>query len=362
MPSVRQRAWIPWAIVALLFFLCGFLAFFQNRWLDEVSRADRQRFHQDLQDELELIRHEFDGEIHGAIASVTPSVDQILGIGAEKAAALRFQKLNDSGGNYFRSVAVVQTGGDGPQFDPDAERRNPALIDLPIPGSPDRMLIELNLDYLRRVTFPALLVRYLDSKTKVPYQAEVLSGTERNNVIFQTNPVKGLTRGTPDGSVGLLDAGKWRLIVRYEQGSLDAVVARAAWRNAGMSAGLLALILVTGALLASSSRRAQQLAELQFNFVTGVSHELRTPITVIRTAAYNLRGKLATQPAQVERYGQIIQEEGEKLSALVEQVLAFASARSGRVIQTREPLAVDRLIDQVEQRPEGFRRAAGKAD
>ena len=160
---------------------------------------------------------------------------------------------------------------------------------------------------LRRVTFPALLVRYLDSKTKVPYQAEVLSGTERNNVIFQTNPVKGLTRGTPDGSVGLLDAGKWRLIVRYEQGSLDAVVARAAWRNAGMSAGLLALILVTGALLASSSRRAQQLAELQFNFVTGVSHELRTPITVIRTAAYNLRGKLATQPAQVESYGQIIQ-------------------------------------------------------
>ena len=89
--------------------------------------------------------------------------------------------------------------------------------------------------------------------------------------------------------------------------------------------------------------------------MTGVSHELRTPITVIRTAAYNLRGKLATQPAQVERYGQIIQEEGEKLSALVEQVLAFASARSGRVIQTREPLAVDRLIDQVVSSSNGLR-------
>jgi signal transduction histidine kinase len=137
------------------------------------------------------------------------------------------------------------------------------------------------------------------------------------------------------------------LEARYRQGSLDAIVARARWQNAGMSAGLLILILATGAFLVSSSRRAHQLAELQFNFVTGVSHELRTPITVIRTAAYNLRGKLAAQPAQVERYGEIIQEESEKLSALVEQVLAFAAARSGRAIQTREPVAIDRLIEQV---------------
>ena len=93
------------------------------------------------------------------------------------------------------------------------------------------------------------------------------------------------------------------------------------------------------------SRQAQRLAELQMNFVAGVSHELRTPLTVIRTAAFNLRGKLAGRPDQVERYGKLIQEESEKLAAMVEQVLQFASTKAGHVIRQREPVAVESLID-----------------
>jgi signal transduction histidine kinase len=93
------------------------------------------------------------------------------------------------------------------------------------------------------------------------------------------------------------------------------------------------------------SRQSQRLAELQMNFVAGVSHELRTPLTVIRTAAFNLRGKLAHRPDQVERYGKLIQEESEKLGALVEQVLRFASGQAGHVIREREAVAVDMLIE-----------------
>ena len=81
------------------------------------------------------------------------------------------------------------------------------------------------------------------------------------------------------------------------------------------------------------------------NFVAGVSHELRTPITVIRTAAFNLRGRLATKPEQVERYGKLIQDESAKLTALVDQVLRFASGRAGHLIQERKPVAVDAMID-----------------
>src|ERR1019366_6154667 len=61
----------------------------------------------------------------------------------------------------------------------------------------------------------------------------------------------------------------------------------------------------------------------------GVSHELRTPLTVIRTAAFNLRGRLANRPDGVERYGALIQAESEKL---VEQVLRFASIEAGHAI------------------------------
>jgi signal transduction histidine kinase len=98
-------------------------------------------------------------------------------------------------------------------------------------------------------------------------------------------------------------------------------------------------------LLVRFTRRAQQLAHLQMNFVAGVSHELRTPLTVIRTAAFNLRGRMSHNAEQVERYGALIQSESERLEALVEQVLQFASMNAGHVIRAREPVALEHIIE-----------------
>jgi signal transduction histidine kinase len=106
------------------------------------------------------------------------------------------------------------------------------------------------------------------------------------------------------------------------------------------------LILATALLLVRLSRRAQQLADLQVNFVAGVSHELRTPLAVVHTAAFNLRGKLAQQPEQVEKYGALIQRESRKLSALVEQVLRFAAASASQVLRQREPVTVEALVER----------------
>jgi signal transduction histidine kinase len=81
------------------------------------------------------------------------------------------------------------------------------------------------------------------------------------------------------------------------------------------------------------------------DFVAGVSHELRTPLTALYTAGHNLRGKVAQQPSQVERYGEMIQQEAGRLKDLVEQVLRFASADAGRVIQEPAPVSVGRVIE-----------------
>jgi signal transduction histidine kinase len=145
-----------------------------------------------------------------------------------------------------------------------------------------------------------------------------------------------------------LDRGtaRWQLLVRHQAGSLEAVVSRARWQNLATSLGILVLILATIAALVRFTRRAQRLAELQMNFVAGVSHELRTPLTVIRAAAFNLRGKIATKPEQVERYGVLIHDESEKLEALVEQVLRFSSARAGHAIRAREPVAIETVIEE----------------
>jgi signal transduction histidine kinase len=117
---------------------------------------------------------------------------------------------------------------------------------------------------------------------------------------------------------------------------------------------VLVLLIATAGALVSFTRRAQRLAGLQMDFVAGISHELRTPLTVIHTAAYNLRGKTAANPTQVERYGELIQKESARLKDLVEQVLRYAGASTGKVIREPEPLSLtDVLADTV---------AAGKAE
>jgi len=142
--------------------------------------------------------------------------------------------------------------------------------------------------------------------------------------------------------------------VWLRNGSLETIVASTRRRNLAISGGILLLLLATGAALAQFSRRAQRLAEVEMEFVAGVSHELRTPLTVIRTAAFNLRGKVASNPSQVERYGALIQQESERLGAIVEQVLRFASTNAGRVIQERQPVSIAGLIEATVQSNKGM--------
>ena len=217
--------------------------------------------------------------------------------------------------------------------------------------------------YLRDERLPELLQRHLGSD----YQAVVMAGGLAGQVLYRSDPDLGADlvqtadgsiplfllpveprRGGPRGGGGRepsLETGRWTLFVRHRAGSLEAVVAQARWRSMAVTAGVLLMVAVTLGALIRYTRRAERLAELQMEFVAGVSHELKTPLTVIHTAAYNLRGKLAANPQQVERYGALIQQESGRLTDLVEQVMRFAGANAGRVIQEREPIDVEPVVD-----------------
>jgi signal transduction histidine kinase len=250
------------------------------------------------------------------------------------------------------------------------------------PGEQDWLLLEVDPGYIASTVLPELLARHLGANYQTNYQIEVFarsnpaaliypmsSGDARIDQpdasvpLFSVAP-QGPGRGGPGprgpgrgpgspnrgpgpgfGPPGDPGRGRWQLSVRPRAGSLDAIVASARRRDLAVSAAILILLLATGVALVRFSRRAQRLAEIEMEFVTGVSHELRTPLTVIRTAAFNLRGRLSGDPGQVERYGSLIQQESEKLTAIVEQVLQFARAKTGRVIQEREPISVERLIE-----------------
>jgi signal transduction histidine kinase len=132
--------------------------------------------------------------------------------------------------------------------------------------------------------------------------------------------------------------------VRHHAGSLDAVVEKARTRNLVVTTSILLLMLAALWALVRYTRRAQQLAELQMEFVAGVSHELRTPLSVMKTAGHNLQGRVSNDPSRVQRYGALIQEQSEKLGAIVEQILRFANAQADRVIGAKEPVSVESVI------------------
>jgi signal transduction histidine kinase len=237
----------------------------------------------------------------------------------------------------------------------------------------DWLILKLNDAYIARTLIPEMLNGYLAVSGKLDYDAQVVINQIPFTPIYESQPRARRNVWIPDASVALLEmtpptmsfsnvqpadaslpssppiparaSGAWLLRVHHHAGSLEAIVAGARRRNIALSVGLLLLILATVASLVRSSRRERQMADLQMNFVEGVSHELRTPLTVIRTAAFNLRGNIAQRPEQVARYGALIQTESEKLTALVEQVLRYGSARSGRVIAKRSPVAIDALIE-----------------
>lgn len=130
----------------------------------------------------------------------------------------------------------------------------------------------------------------------------------------------------PDGS----DGGAWILQARHTGGSLDAFINSNFRRNLFTSFGVLSLVGVSILLIFFSTQRAKRFAQRQVDFVSSVSHEFRTPLAVIYSAGENLADGVAKEEAQVSRYGNLIKGEGRKLSEMVEQILDFAGANSGR--------------------------------
>lgn len=293
-------------------------------------------------------------------------------------------RLEEREGGERRGGPPVQMTGavfEIPRFGPSREGPGPVR-------EQEWLVVELDVDFIRATYLPALIARHIG--TGMPLSVRVTDRAEPNTPIFESGPVPHADHEA-EATVGLLEfnrfeffgrgrggfgpggrkgaapggrkeggpgpefrnggppdpnRGRWRLDVRYAEGSLDSIVNRIRWRNLGISAAILALMMLTAVLLVRYSRQQQHLAEMQMNFVAGVSHELRTPLTVIRTAAFNLRGRVAANPAQVERYGALIQDESEKLTALVEQVLRFSRARAGHAVGERTPVAVESVVEE----------------
>lgn len=152
--------------------------------------------------------------------------------------------------------------------------------------------------------------------------------------------------------------GAWRLVLQHPAGSLDAAVNNARRQNLAISFGVLAILSVSVLLISINAQRAERLAAQQMDFVATVSHELRTPLAVIRSAAQNLSAGVVHDASQAQRYGDLIDTEGRRLTEMVEEVLEFAGIAGGRREFAVAPTDLAALTREVAASCESLTRAA----
>ncbi len=239
------------------------------------------------------------------------------------------------------------------------------------------LALELNRPYFQEVFLPEMMRRYFSGRSETDFDVAVVAGREHRKVISApdagsidrllsapdlrsrvlwdradlTQALAGVPPQRLDAPGGgeqppppLVPAGRrlrrvpvlfaneandWEIVARFRGGSLEEIVSKSRARTLAVSFGVLLLLGVGMTLIILGARRSHQLADLQMRFVAGVSHDLRTPLAVICSAADNLADGVVGESGQrVKEYGALIRSEGRKLSAMVEQILQYASLQS----------------------------------
>jgi signal transduction histidine kinase len=202
---------------------------------------------------------------------------------------------------------------------------------------------DLSVVYSSDTAMPASDLAHSDAHRTLP-GFDARGGGGREGREAQGRPAPGAARTAADAQRPE-SAAPWLLLVRHRGGSLEEAVAHVRRRNVAIGLGVLALLGTAGAVLAVSAQRAHDLARQQVEFVAGVTHELNTPLAALRSAGQNLADGIVTEPASVQRYGQLIEREGARLAALVAQALDFAGIASGSRAYAAEPVALAPLVD-----------------
>jgi signal transduction histidine kinase len=118
---------------------------------------------------------------------------------------------------------------------------------------------------------------------------------------------------------------------------------------------LLAGILIFGLTLTVVTVSHQlRLARMQSDFVSTVSHEFKSPLTAVRQIAEMLQSGKVSSEEKRKKYYDVLLEQSERLSLLINRVLDFARMDSGHQTLDIQPVDVgtflEDLVSQVQQR------------
>jgi signal transduction histidine kinase len=121
------------------------------------------------------------------------------------------------------------------------------------------------------------------------------------------------------------------------------------WSALAVAIGAAAALL--NGVMALSERRAA--------FVSSVTHELRTPLTTFRMYAEMLARGMVPDAAKRQDYLKTLQREAERLTLLVENVLAYARLERGRKPDTSKRMSIQAILQRMRPRLEHRAEEAG---
>lgn len=246
-------------------------------------------------------------------------------------ATIKEKVLPDLANKYFGDgefkAAVIDKAGQSvyQSITADAGDASAPLFDL----SPDNFIFYANKDLMSSIGAEKREGVVMNSRVESFEATTKTEGGKEGAVTVQIKkdamPRTRIFTTTTSGN-----SSPWTLQVQHSSGSLNAYLANTLRRNLAVGFGLLLLLAVAIAAIVVSAYRAKMLAQRQIDFVSSVSHEFRTPLAVIYSAGENLADGVAKEDVQVSQYGDLIKIEGKKLNGMVEQILDFAGANSGR--------------------------------
>ena len=86
---------------------------------------------------------------------------------------------------------------------------------------------------------------------------------------------------------------------------------------------------------------------MQSDFVSTVSHEFKSPLTSIRQLAEMLQADMVPSEDKRRRYYDVLVEQSERLSTLIDNVLDFARMEEGRREMSRAAVDVKSLVEDI---------------
>lgn len=109
----------------------------------------------------------------------------------------------------------------------------------------------------------------------------------------------------------------------------------------------------------SMAEQVKASQQSQRDFLANVSHDLKTPLTSIQGFAQAITDGAARDPESVRRSAGVIQDEAQRMSRMVAELLDLARIESGQIVMRREAVHLDAVLRDCASKLALYARQAG---